>query len=334
MSVVITGGTGFLGQHVEKACLESGIHPRVLGRQDGDLRDPRVARQVLAGADTVVHLAADVGGVAYLAARQGDSFYKNHRIGLNVIQAACFHKCRRLILVGSPCSYAADSRLPLVEKNLHTGFPSGETGAYGLAKLVVSDTANLLGQAAGVEVATLIPGNLYGPGDHFENFRSHVVAALVRRAVLCQLRGEKTFSVWGSGSATRDFVYVEDVARAIVRTIGVKTHFTGEFFNVGSGHEISIRQLADILADAVGGGVEPHFIEDAIVGYTHRVMSIERAEQALGYRPETSLSDGLFETIAWVKREGLDQVWLRSEKDQQTDGPFKVFGGYESNRAA
>ena len=323
-----------MGQHVEKACLESGIHPRVLGRQDGDLRDPRVARQVLAGADTVVHLAADVGGVAYLAARQGDSFYKNHRIGLNVVQAACFHKCRRLILVGSPCSYAADSRLPLVEKNLHTGFPSGETGAYGLAKLVVSDTANLLGQAAGVEVATLIPGNLYGPGDHFENFRSHVVAALVRRAVLCQLRGEKTFSVWGSGSATRDFVYVENVACAIVRAIQVKTHFTGEFFNVGSGHEISIRQLADILADAVGGGVEPHFIEDAIVGYTHRVMSIERAEQALGYRPETSLSDGLFETIAWVKREGLDQVWLRSEKDQQTDGPFKVFGGYESNRAA
>ena len=334
MSVVITGGTGFLGQHVEKACLESGIHPRVLGRQDGDLRDPRVARQVLAGVDTVVHLAADVGGVAYLAARQGDSFYKNHRIGLNVVQAACFHKCRRLILVGSPCSYAADSRLPLVEKNLHTGFPSGETGAYGLAKLVVSDTANLLGQAAGVEVATLIPGNLYGPGDHFENFRSHVVAALVRRAVLCQLRGEKTFSVWGSGSATRDFVYVENVACAIVQAIQVKTHFTGEFFNVGSGHEISIRQLADILADAVGGGVEPHFIEDAIVGYTHRVMSIERAEQALGYRPETSLSDGLFETIAWVKREGLDQVWLRSEKDQQTDGPFKVFGGYESNRAA
>ena len=160
MSVVITGGTGFLGRHVEKACLELGIHSRVLGRQDGDLCDLRIARQALAGADTVVHLAADVGGVAYLATRQGASFYTNHRIGLNVIQAACFHKCRRLILVGSPCSYAADSRLPLVEKNLHAGFPSGETGAYGLAKLVVSDTANLLGQAAGVEVATLIPGNL------------------------------------------------------------------------------------------------------------------------------------------------------------------------------
>jgi len=334
MSVVITGGTGFLGRHVEKACLESGIHPRVLGRQEGDLRDPRVARQLVAGADTVVHLAADVGGVAYLAARQGDSFYTNHRIGLNVVQAACFPKCRRLILVGSPCSYAADSRLPLVEKNLHAGFPSGATGAYGLAKLVVSDTANLLGQAAGVEVATLIPGNLYGPGDHFENFRSHVVAALVRRAVLSQLRGEITFSVWGSGSATRDFVYVEDVARAIVRAIEVKTHFTGEFLNVGSGLEVSIRQLADILADATGGGVEPHFVEDAIVGYTHRVMSIERAQQTLGYRPETSLSDGLFETIAWVKREGLDQLWLRSEKDRQTDGSFKVFGGHEPSWAA
>ena len=334
MSVVITGGTGFLGQHVEKACLESGIHPRSLGQKDGDLRDPRIAMQVLAGADTVVHLAADVGGVGYLATRQGESFYTNHQIGLNVIQSACFHKCRRLILVGSPCSYAAESRLPLVEKSLHAGFPSGETGAYGLAKLAVSDTANLLGQAFGVEVVTLIPGNLYGPGDHFENFRSHVVAALVRRAVMSQLRGEKTFSVWGSGSATRDFAYVEDVARAIVRTIEVKTHFTGEFLNVGSGLETSIRQLADILADTIGGGVEPHFVEDAIVGYTHRVMSIERAQQTLSYKPETSLSDGLFETIAWVKREGLDRLWMRSEKDQQTDGSFKVFGGHESSRAA
>lgn len=334
MSVVITGGTGFLGRHVEKACIESGIHPRVLGRQEGDLRDPRIARQLLAGADTVVHLAADVGGVAYLATRQGDSFHANHRIGLNVVQAACFHKCRRLILVGTPCSYASDSRLPLVENNLHTGFPSGETGAYGLAKLVVSDTANLFGQAAGVEVATLIPGNLYGPGDHFENYRSHVVAALVRRAVLSQLRGDPTFTVWGNGSATRDFVYVEDVARAIVRAVELKTHFTGEFFNVGSGVETSIRQLADILADAVGGGVEPDFVEDAIIGYSHRVMSIERAQQTLGFRPETRLSDGLFETIAWVKRQGLDRVWLRSVKDEQADKQFKVFGGYESSRAA
>ena len=333
MSVVITGGTGFLGRHVEKACLESGIQPTLLGQKDGDLRDPQVARRVVAGADTVVHLAADVGGVAYLAGRQSDSFHANHRIGLNVVQATCFHKCRRLILVGSPCSYAADSRLPLVEKNLHTGLPSGETGAYGLAKLVVSDAANLLGGAAGVEVATLIPGNLYGPGDHFEPFRSHVVAALVRRAMLSQLRGDKRFSVWGSGSATRDFVYVEDVARAIVQAVQVKTHFRGEFFNVGSGLETSIRQLADILADTIGGEIEPCFIEEELVGYTHRVMSIETARQTFGYVPETSLSDGLFETLAWVKREGIDQAWMREEEEQE-DKQFKVFGGREVRRAA
>mgnify|MGYP001156996384 FL=1 len=333
MNVVLTGGSGFLGKHVQKACVASGVIPRALGRKDGDMRDPLVARRVLADAEVVVHLAADVGGVAYLAGRQAEAFHANHRIGINVIQAACFHRCRRLILIGSPCSYGPNSRLPLVEKSLQDGFPTGETGCYGLAKLVVSETANLFGNALGIETVTLIPGNIYGPSDHFECNRSHVVAAVLRRAVVSQLLGRETFSVWGNGSATRDFVYVDDVARTIAQVVTSEHHFSGDVFNIGSGSETSVRQLADLVAETVGGGIEPEFIEEELVGYTHRILSNELARSVLGYQPKISLQDGLFETLAWVRREGLDRVWLEDEV-QESGQPLQLFGGSGSRRAA
>tara|TARA_Y100000385_G_scaffold67687_1_gene67564 strand:+ start:2380 stop:3381 length:1002 start_codon:yes stop_codon:yes gene_type:complete len=333
MNVVLTGGSGFLGKHVQKACIASGVIPRVLGRKDGDMRDPLVARRVLADAEVVVHLAADVGGVAYLAGRQAEGFHANHRVGVNVIEAACFHRCRRLVLIGSPCSYGPNSRLPLVEKSLQEDFPTGETGCYGLAKLVVSETAKLFGNAMGVETVTLIPGNVYGPGDHFECDRSHVVAAVIRRAVVSQLLGRKTFSVWGNGSATRDFVYVDDVADIIVQAVTSTHRFSGDVLNVGSGYETSVRQLAGLVAETVGGGVEPDFAEEELVGYTHRVLSNELARSVLGYQPKISLRDGLSDTLSWIKREGLDRAWLEDEM-QESEQPLQLFFGSTSRRAA
>tara|TARA_B100000497_G_C7525363_1_gene318968 strand:- start:39 stop:710 length:672 start_codon:yes stop_codon:yes gene_type:complete len=223
--------------------------------------------------------------------------------------------------------------LPLVEKSLQEDFPTGETGCYGLAKLVVSETAKLFGNAMGVETVTLIPGNVYGPGDHFECDRSHVVAAVIRRAVVSQLLGRKTFSVWGNGSATRDFVYVDDVADIIVQAVTSTHRFSGDVLNVGSGYETSVRQLAGLVAETVGGGVEPDFAEEELVGYTHRVLSNELARSVLGYQPKISLRDGLSDTLSWIKREGLDRAWLEDEM-QESEQPLQLFFGSTSRRAA
>jgi GDP-L-fucose synthase len=310
VKIVITGGTGFLGRHVAEALQAMGGSARLLGRKEGDLLDPATATRLLAEAEGIVHLAADVGGVAYLGSRSGAAFHVNHQLGLNVIAAACQGACRRLVLVGSPCSYAAGSQLPLAEADLTRGIPSGETGSYGFAKLAVSGAAEVLCGAVGIEVVTAIPSNLYGPGDHYEQERSHVVAALVRRAVVAGLSGQGSFEVWGNGSATRDFVYVSDVAAGIASIVMSSRQFIGETFNLGSGIETSIREMADLVAQAVGGGIRPQFNPAGPVGYTHRVMSIDRAREAFGYSPQTSLLDGLSHTLAWIRAVGIDREWM------------------------
>ena len=314
MNVIMTGGRGFLGRHVAAALQVEGVMPRLLGRHEGDLRDLSTAMRLLAGADVIVHLAADVGGVAYLDARCGSAFHANHELGLSVIAAACRGACRRLVLVGSPCSYAADSPLPLTECDLERGIPSGATGSYGFAKLAVSKAAEMLCASAGIEVVTAIPSNLYGPGDHYETSRSHVVASLVRRAVTAAVTGQPRFEVWGSGAATRDFIYVADVAEAIAAIVLSDRTFGGETFNLGSGVETSVREMAELIAKAVGGDIRPWFNPAGPVGYTQRVMSIESAREAFGYSPTTSLDDGLSRTLAWIRAEGLDRDWIVAER--------------------
>lgn len=314
MNIIVTGGRGFLGRHVAAALQAGGVAPRLLGRHEGDLQDLAMATRLLAAADVIVHLAADVGGVAYLGARSAAAFHANHRLGLNVIAAACRGACRRLVLVGSPCSYAADSPLPLEECDLAYGIPSGATGSYGFAKLAVSKAAEILCASAGIEVVTAIPSNLYGPGDHYETSRSHVVASLVRRAVTAAVTGEPRFEVWGSGAATRDFIYVTDVAEAIAAIVLSAHTFSGDIFNLGSGVETSVREMAERIAKAVGGDIRPWFNPAGPVGYTKRVMSIESAREAFGYSPTTALRDGLSHTLAWIRAEGLDRDWIMAER--------------------
>lgn len=334
MKVVITGARGFLGQHVVAALESRGVAPRLLGRKEGDLLDQATARRLLGDADVILHLAAEVGGVEYLGRQAARAFHANHRLGLNVVAAACRGTCHRLVLIGSPCSYGPECRLPLVEEDLVGGIPAGETGSYGFAKLAVSAAAEVVCAAAGVEVVTAIPSNLYGPGDHFETSRSHVVAALLRRAVTARLAGRREFDVWGSGAATRDFVFVSDAADAIAELAVIGGRFAGETINLGSGQETSIRQAADLVAKVVGGGIRPAFTGDGPVGYTHRVMSIARAQGMLGYSPCISLEQGLTQTLAWIRTEQLDRAWLASDRiadRKQTLGEVQRLDALEAN---
>jgi GDP-L-fucose synthase len=310
MKVFVTGARGFLGRHVVESLRSRGVAVRELGRPEGDLRDPAVAGHLLAGADTIVHLAADVGGVGYLKSCPGRAFHDNFRLGLNVIRAACEHRVRRLILAGSPCSYSGDVPLPLREEFLDDGVPSGDTGTYGYAKMATSIAARDWCGMHGVDTVTVIPSNLYGPGDRFEQDRGHVVAALLRKALVARASGETSFDVWGDGSATRDFVYVTDVAEGIASIAVAESRFHGEIFNLGSGRETPIGEIAGVIARECGPNLRPEFLADKPVGYTRRVMSIDKAADAISYHATTGLEEGIRTTVRWLAHNGFVDAWM------------------------
>lgn len=313
-TILVTGAQGFLGRHVVASLKRLRLPVRPLGRADGDLRDAATVERLLAGAGTVVHLAADVGGVGYLRSCPGRAFHVNYALGLNVIRAAIRGSVSRLVLAGTPCSYAGDSDLPLTEQALLEGVPSGDTGTYGYAKLATSLAAATLCEGLGPDVVTVIPANLYGPGDHFDEQRGHVVAALIRKALLAAELGQPAFEVWGDGSATRDFVFVTDVADGIAHVVAAPEAFAGATFNLGSGRETSIQEIATIIAAEAGGGVQPRFSADKPVGYSRRVMSVAHAVDRLGYAAATSLPVGIRKTIEWLRASGQVAGWVAAAR--------------------
>ena len=316
MLICITGGRGFLGSAVTQALQAYDVDVRAFGRADGDISNQSIAERLLKDADVVIHLAADVGGVGYLRQRAGAAFHDNFRLGLNVVRAACTGKATRVVMAGTPCSYSGDCPLPLREDSLTVGVPSGDTGNYGYAKLASSLVANHFCIPEGIDTVTVIPSNLYGPGDNYDSERGHVVAALIRKALIAEALGQNTFGVWGDGAATRDFIYVEDVADAIARIALSNKPHAGETFNLGSGVETSIRQVAHAVASAISDRMKPVFDSDKPVGYNRRVMSIERAEFFAAYRPTTSLNEGLAKTVACLRRDGAVESWLQTERSK------------------
>ncbi len=313
MQICITGGRGFLGSAVFEALRGADADVRALGRKDGDLSDAETAQRLLKNADVIVHLAADVGGVGYLRSCAGKAFHTNFQLGLNVVRAACTGKAKRIVMAGTPCAYSGDADLPLREEMLRVGVPSGDTGSYGYAKLASSLVADHFCPSHGIDTVTVIPSNLYGPGDNYDSERGHVVAALIRKAMIANFLGQKAFSVWGDGAATRDFVFVRDVASAIAKIAVGEEIYDGAVFNLGSGVETSIKEIAYEVAAAVSDRIQPRFDADKPVGYNRRVMSIEHAQRSTGYQPSTSLQSGLGETVAWLRKEKFVSRWLQSE---------------------
>lgn len=300
--VCVTGGAGFLGRHVVDRLIGAGVREEriyVPRRRDFDLtRSSDVERLFdTVQPDVVIHLAAEVGGIGANIERPGRLFYANMAMGLHMIEQARVHQAGKFIQVGTICAYPKLCPTPFREEDLWAGYPEESNAPYGVAKRALLTMCQAYRAQYGLNAVYLLPANLYGPHDNFDLNSSHVVAAMIRRFTEAAARGDETVTLWGDGSATRDFLYVEDAADAVVAAL--ERYDGPEPVNVGSGRETRIDGLAGLIAGLTG--FEGRIVWDRRRpnGQPRRVVDTSRAEALFGFRARTSLEEGLRRTVQW-----------------------------------
>lgn len=289
MKIVVTGAYGFIGNHVVKQLISSGhdLWPP-LPRAVCDLRNPDTTMQTfLAMApDCVIHLAANVGGIGYNLANPADLLRDNALMGINVIHACAAVGVPHVVNVGTTCSYPGDAKTPINEEQLWDGYPDPSNAAYGIAKRMVIEYGNACRRQHGINVTNLILANVYGPGDDDDLSTSHVIPAIIRK----MQESKDIVKLWGDGTPKRDFLYVADAARAIVKAVDCDRIFP---INVGSGKQYTIAETADIIASVVGytGAIE--WSDDTENGQMERLLDTYPAEDILDFFASVSLREGI-----------------------------------------
>ncbi len=304
--IVITGGDGFLGRHVQEALREAGVAPgnvQVPLHRDFDLtRAADVERMYAEMRPTVViHLAAEVGGIGANRQNPGRFFYANMAMGLHMIEVARSAGLEKFVQVGTVCAYPNHAAVPFKEDDLWNGYPEETNAPYGIAKKALLVMMQAYREQYGLQGIHLLPANLYGPGDDFDPSASHVIPALIRRFLEAKDRGDDRAVVWGTGSASREFLYVGDCARGIVQA--AERYDGPEPVNLGTGREITIRELAERIKRLVGFEGELTWDAGGPEGQPRRCLDTARAADSFGFRARTDLDDGLRKTIAWYRRE-------------------------------
>ncbi len=308
MHVLVTGGTGFLGQHVCRVLRERGHQPLALARVLCDLRDRRQVASTLATLrpDAVIHLAATCGGIGANRSRPVEFLVDNALMGLHVLEEARLAGVQKVVCAGSVCSYPKHCPTPFREDDLWNGYPEETNAPYGMAKRLLLTQAHAYRQQYGFNTVTLIPVNLFGPGDNFDPATSHVIPALIHRAIQARIRGDKSLTVWGTGKATREFLYVADAAHAFVRAL--ESYDGPEPINLAGCGEWEIGSLARLICGLCGFLGELRFDFSQPDGQPRRVLDGSRARRLLQWHPTTSMLAGLGQTIAWYEKECLLQA--------------------------
>jgi GDP-L-fucose synthase len=299
MRVVITGGAGFLGTHVAERLRAQGIEPFIPLIEDWDLtRADDVERLfVETEPELLIHLAAEVGGIGANQANPGRYWYANLVMGANILERSRLCGLQKLVLIGTICAYPKFAPIPFKEDDLWNGYPEETSAPYGIAKKTLLVGAQAYREQYGLDAIFLLPVNLYGPGDNFDLESSHVIPALIRKMVEAERSGAREVVLWGDGSPTREFLYVDDCAEAIL--LAAERYDGPDPVNLGTGSEISIRELAKLIGEVTG--YEGKIVWDTSKpnGQPRRRLDTERAERVFGFHARTSLREGLERTVAW-----------------------------------
>jgi GDP-L-fucose synthase len=298
---LVTGGGGFLGTHVVERLQSEGIDPMVARRRDYDLTHWNDVERLFHDTkpELVLHLAAEVGGIGANRDNPGRYWYSNLMMGAHVIEQSRLHGVDKLLVLGTVCAYPKFAPVPFREEDLWNGYPEETNAPYGIAKKALLVGSQTYREQYGLQSVYLLPVNLYGPRDNFNLETSHVIPALIRKMLEAQERRETEVVLWGDGSPTREFLYVEDAAEGIV--LAALRYDGPEPVNLGTGDEVSIKELAELIGEATGFEGELVWDTSKPNGQPRRKLDTSRAKELFGFEASTPFREGIARTVAWYR---------------------------------
>ena len=305
--ILLTGAHGFLGGYVYEQLITHGAkksHIRTPGMEELDLRVTENCTRAVRDVDLVIHLAANVGGIGYNTSHPGALFYDNAKMGIDLIEQSRLNGVQKFVQVGTVCAYPkTPPHIPFREEDLWEGYPEESNAAYGIAKKLLIVQLQAYRAQYGFNGIYLLPTNLYGPRDNFDPKSSHVVPALVRRFVEAAQQSLPEVTVWGTGTASREFIFADDAARGIV--LAAMRYDKPEPVNLGSSIEIDIRRLVDIIGRKTGFSGTIKWDSTKPDGQARRKLDVSKAEREFGFRSQVDFEDGLAKTIEWYLSYGV-----------------------------
>jgi len=302
--ILVTGGGGFLGSSVVEQLIKRGVNQeniRIPRSKQTDLRAWENCAKVVEGIDIVIHLAARVGGIGFNRENPGTLFYDNIMMGVQLMESARRAGVKKFVAVGTVCAYPKFTPIPFKEKDLWNGYPEETNAPYGLAKKMLLVQAQAYRQQYGMNAIFLLPVNLYGPRDNFDPKSSHVIPALIKKCFDAIRNNEKEIEIWGTGKATREFLYVEDAAEGIV--LASEHYDKSDPVNLGAGFEISILDLIMLIAKHTGFIGRIVWDPTKPDGQPRRMLDTNKAQREFSFKAKTPFDEGLAKTIAWYREQ-------------------------------
>ncbi|MFX0133449.1 MAG: GDP-L-fucose synthase family protein [Candidatus Hodarchaeota archaeon] len=298
--VSVTGGDGFLGRHLVRMLKEKGAIPYIVQIEEYDLTKYQDCERLVSQkpkADIIIHLAAVVGGIGINKDNPGKFFYDNLMMGVQIVETSRLAEIPKVVLIGTICAYPKFTQVPFKEEDIWDGYPEETNAPYGLAKKMLLVQSQAYRQQYGFNSIYLLPVNMYGPGDNFDLYSSHVIPALIRKCVEAVQNNKDYIEVWGTGKASREFLFVEDAARGIL--LAAEKYNSSVPVNLGTGFEITIKDLVHKIAKLTGFKGEIRWDASKPDGQPRRSLDVSRAKKAFGYEAKVNFDEGLKRTIDW-----------------------------------